>query len=340
MFTPIHTERLVIRPMTLDDVANIHARRNNPDAARYQDWEVPYSLDRARSLVAHVVELGGPVTDEWWMAQVCLHDGTVVGDLAVNLTWEGRSAEVGYTFEPASWGRGFATEALSALVDYLFDDVGVTRVWGALDPANPPSARLLERTGFLYEGRTRLSFWKDGEPSDDLIYGMVREDRDAWAGRPTSPPENVEFIEVDTENFERVADLKTHESQKAFVAPMLWSFSDALFPEVVDGAPVVPWMRAVMADDDLVGFVMMALATDHHPDPYLWRLLVDRMHQRKGIGTRIMAMVVDQCREWGASALVTSWEEGPGSPRPFYLGLGFEPTGRIIDEETEGRLAL
>ncbi|HEY6634407.1 MAG TPA: GNAT family N-acetyltransferase [Acidimicrobiia bacterium] len=89
-----------------------------------------------------------------------------------------------------------------------------------------------------------------------------------------------------------------------------------------------------------MGFVMMALATDHHPDPYLWRLLVDRMHQRRGIGTRIMAMVVDQCREWGASALVTSWEEGPGSPRPFYLRLGFEPTGRIIDEETEGRLAL
>jgi len=51
-------------------------------------------------------------------------------------------------------------------------------------------------------------------------------------------------------------------------------------------------------------------------------------------------MIVEQCREWGASALVTSWEEGPGSPRPFYLSLGFEPTGRIIDEETEGRLAL
>ena len=180
--------------MTLDDVDSLHSRRNNPDAARYQDWDIPYSLEKARKLVAHLVDLGAPTNDEWWMAQVCLSDGTVVGDLAVNLTWEGMSAEVGYTFEPTMWGQGYATEALNALVDYLFDEVGVTRVWGALDPANPPSARLLERTGFLYEGRTKLSFWKDGEPSDDLIYGMVREDRDAWRNRPKTPPLKLDFV--------------------------------------------------------------------------------------------------------------------------------------------------
>jgi diamine N-acetyltransferase len=82
------------------------------------------------------------------------------------------------------------------------------------------------------------------------------------------------------------------------------------------------------------------MITEHHPEPYLWRLLVDRLHQRRGIGGRILERVADQCREWGATTLLTSWGEGPGSPRPFYLGHGFEPTGDIVDEETEARKSL
>jgi GNAT superfamily N-acetyltransferase len=121
---------------------------------------------------------------------------------------------------------------------------------------------------------------------------------------------------------------------------MCWSFADALFPEVVDGAPVVPWMRAVVADEEIAGFVMLALRTDHHPEPYLWRLLIDRRHQRRGIGGRALDLVSEECLGMGASTLLTSWVEGKGSPRPFYLRHGFEPTGKIVDEETEARKQL
>jgi GNAT superfamily N-acetyltransferase len=137
-----------------------------------------------------------------------------------------------------------------------------------------------------------------------------------------------------------VLKLATHKTQEQFVAPMCGSFADALFPEMVDGAPLLPWMRAVVADDVLVGFVMLALRTEHHPDPFLWRLLVDRLHQRRGIGGRILDLVSDECRRMGDENLVTSWVEGKGSPRPFYLAHGFEPTGRIVDGETEGRKRL
>jgi diamine N-acetyltransferase len=121
---------------------------------------------------------------------------------------------------------------------------------------------------------------------------------------------------------------------------MSGSFADALFPEAVDGAPVVPWMRAVEADGVLVGFVMLAIPTEHHPEPYLWRLLIDRMHQRRGIGGTVLDLVAGECRAMGAGTLLTSWVEGKGSPRPLYLRHGFEPTGRIVDGETEGRAQL
>lgn len=340
MFTPLETERLCVRLPTLDDVDGLHARRNDPDVARLQDWEYPYPLQKARQLIEAVIAAGQPTFDEWWLGVISLHDGTVVGDLALHLTWDGKTAEVGYSLDRQQWGHGYATEALTALVDHLFDDLDVTRVFGMLDPANPLSARVLERTGFRYEGRTKSSYWKAGAVSDDLIYGMVREDRDSWRLRPRRPPRRVDLVEVDVANYEEVARLESHESQKVFVAPMLRSFSDALFPEVIDGAPVVPWMRAIEADGTLVGFVMLAVATEHHPEPYLWRLLIDRLHQRRGVGRRTIELVVGECRQRGDTVLLTSWEEGPGSPRPFYIGLGFKPTGRIAEGETEARLAL
>jgi RimJ/RimL family protein N-acetyltransferase len=262
------------------------------------------------------------------------------GDLALHLTQEARTAEVGYTFSRDYWGKGYATEALSALVEYLFEDLGVTRVFGMLHPDNPASAMVMERNGFLFEGHTRSSFWLNDEVSDDWIYGLLQPDWEAWKNRPQSPPNRVELVEVTTENELEVARLKTHKTQESFVAPMVWSYTDALFPEVVDGAPVVPWMRAVVADDEIVGFVMLALTTEHHPEPYLWRLLIDRLHQRRGVGRRALDLVEDEVRAMGDTTLLTSWEEGKGSPAPMYRKRGYEPTGRIVDGEIEAKKQL
>ena len=54
----------------------------------------------------------------------------------------------------------------------------------------------------------------------------------------------------------------------------------------------------------------------------------------------MLDLIADECRGMGDKALLTSWTEGKGSPRPFYLAHGFVPTGRIIDDETEARKQL
>jgi RimJ/RimL family protein N-acetyltransferase len=341
MFTPITTERLVIRPFTEGDVDNFHARRDDPDVALYQDWVTPYPYEDAERIVASLVEMEGPERDGWWMVIVGdRFTGEVYGDLSVHLDEDGHTSEIGYTFDARHWGSGYAVESLGPLVDYLFEELHVTRVFGMLHPDNPASAMVMERTGFRFEGHTRRSFWLDGEVSDDWIYGMVREDWEAWHSRIRTPPEDVRLVEISTENISDVAALETHTTQERFVAPMNQSFTDALFPEIVDGAPVVPWMRAIEADGVLVGFVMLALASEHHPEPYLWRLLIDRMHQRRGIGGAALDLVEQSCREQGDRALLTSWREGKGSPRPFYESRGYVPTGRTIDHETEARKTL
>ena len=338
-FEPIATERLVLRPASPEDSADLHARRNDPVAAELQAWEVPYPRQKAEQLLEANARLGGPTNDEWYMIGIDA-GGRPVGDLAVHLTWQGRSAEIGYTLASAYWGHGFAVEAVGALIEYLFEDLGVTRISAMMHPDNVASAQVLERTGFLYEGHTRSSYWVGDEPSDDYIYGLLKADWEAWQSRPVEPPENVRLVSIDTTNERQVGKLRTHKSQESYVAPMYASFADALFPEIIDGAPVVPWMRAIEADGELVGFVMLALTTEHHPEPYMWRLLIDRRHQRRGVGTATLDLVAAECRAMGDRTLLTSWVPGRGSPKPFYLARGFEPTGQIVDGETEGRLVL
>jgi len=338
VFSPLVTERLLIRPFEASDVDGLHARRNDAEVARWQNWTLPYPHEKARELVDSVSAMDGPANDDWWMGAVVEREtGELVGDLAVNLTWDSRCSEIGYTLGRSHWGKGYASEAAAAMIEYLFEDVGVTRVAGTLHPENIASAMVLERLGFVHEGHTRLSYWVGDDNSDDWIYGLTRAEWETWRTRPRSAPAEVRLVEVTAENERDVLRLSTHKTQEAFVAPMAASFADALFPEIVNGAPVVPWMRGIVADGTLVGFVMLALATSHHPQPYLWRLLVDRMHQRRGIGRLALDRVEDECSTMGGTALVTSWVPGRGTPEPFYLRTGFVPTGRIVDGQIEGR---
>jgi diamine N-acetyltransferase len=100
-----------------------------------------------------------------------------------------------------------------------------------------------------------------------------------------------------------------------------------------------PWFRAIYAGQTPVGFVMI---TDGVPagnpefsDPYyLWRLLIDAEHQRRGYGTAALDLVVEYVRRRpGAVELVTSAVPGEGSPMPFYERFGFHPTGAMHDRE-------
>ena len=326
-FEPIRTERLILRAPRLSDADAAYARRSLPEVARYQDWEMPYTRERAEQSVAKAVALGEPVDGEGWNVTVvdaAAHD-VILGDVYVGLSWGGRCGSFGYTFHPDHWGRGYATEAAQAIVGYLFAELDVSRVQASLHPDNVPSARVLEACGLVFEGLTIQSFWVGDECSDDMLYGATRADWQSWRDRPRHRPAQVELEPVTADNQRAVGDLVTHKSQERFVSPMLGNFRDALVPPVRNGAPLVPWFRAIEADGQVVGFLMAAEMTDGHPDPFLWRFLIDRMHQRRGIGSVALDQFEQWCRERGAAAVEVSWAEGHGSPAALYRARGYEP---------------
>jgi aminoglycoside 6'-N-acetyltransferase len=71
-------------------------------------------------MIAELAAMDGPANEQWWMLTVAdLEDTTVFGDVVVHLTWDGRTAEIGYTLARDAWGHGYGAEAATALVGYL-----------------------------------------------------------------------------------------------------------------------------------------------------------------------------------------------------------------------------
>ena len=338
-FVPFTTERLTVRAMLASDVTTFATYRNHPDVARYQDWALPYTRDLAHQLIDEMDGIDGPVPGEWVQLAIDARDG-LVGDLAVFVDTDVSTAMIGYTVDPTHQGRGYATEAVGALVDRLFDRLRLHRIAATLDPANIASARLLERLGFRYEGCGLKAAHVRGEWADDDRYAILAGERRAWRERSTEPPSTLRLVEITRDNLDRVERLATHRSQQRFVSTMQESFTDAFLPEVVGGRPVEPWLRAIEADGEPVGFVMLGTRSDANPETYLWRLLIDARHQGRGMGRRALTLVAEHLAAEGDTVLKTSWVDGPGGPEGFYRHLGFEPTGEIDDGEVVATIPI
>lgn len=178
--------------------------------------------------------------------------------------------------------------AVDALVAALFDHTGVHRVAATLDPDNVPSARVLERTGFRYEGCSVSAAWVRGRWADDDRYAVLADEFGAWRARPRHEPANVELVPVDADNLAAVMAVDLHQSQYRH-APRA---AEALAETVVAGdrSPDVR-CRAIVTEGAVVGLVTTT-ATLGGPAAVRW-VLVDRRHQGRGIGRRAVALVAD-----------------------------------------------
>ncbi len=134
--------------------------------------------------------------------------------------------------------------------------------------------------------------------------------------------------EVTAENVRAVCDLKLAVGQERYVAPSSYTVAEAAYdPD--------SWLRAIYRGDSVVGVLDLTSSDGNRSRPRLVRLLVDRDHQRQGVGRAAVERVVDRVRSIaGATALETSCVPGPDSPRDFYLKVGFVDTGRVaLDEQ-------
>jgi diamine N-acetyltransferase len=149
-------------------------------------------------------------------------------------------------------------------------------------------------------------------------------------------PAAVGLERITDQNLKAVCELKVAPAQDHLVAANVRSLAEAY------AAYEHAWPRAVVRDGQVVGFLMLEIDPDDEEGrPYwLWRLMVGANHQRRGIATAALALAFAEVRSRGGNEIYASWVPGEASPEPFYLGLGFAPTGEVDDGEIVARLCL
>ena len=110
--------------------------------------------------------------------------GELVGD--VSLLWASeahRQGELGFVLHPSHQGNGYATEASRPMLAFAFEELGLHRVVGRLEPRNAGSARVLEKLGMRREAHLVENEWVKGEWQSELVYALLaREWRDGSPG--------------------------------------------------------------------------------------------------------------------------------------------------------------
>jgi [ribosomal protein S5]-alanine N-acetyltransferase len=179
----LHTTRLRLRPFDDADANDLFALHSSAYVLRY--WDAPPWSERVRAerfITACRQMAEGGTGARLAVDRDC--DGAFIGWCSLN-RWnpDYRSASLGYCFDDAAWGHGYATEAARALLRWAFDTLDLNRVQAETDTRNVASARVLEKLGFVREGTLREDCVVNGEVSDSWVYGLIRRE---W--RPSSEP--------------------------------------------------------------------------------------------------------------------------------------------------------
>jgi RimJ/RimL family protein N-acetyltransferase len=178
---PLHTDRLTLRPATAADAGATWAYRRLPSVGEWLT-EIPEDLAAYRATFTDPGRLAATVV-------VALTDHTVIGDLMLRVedAWaqaemadqaRGTQAELGWVLDPAHTGHGYATEAVHALLDHCFDELGVRRVVATCFLANDASARLMERLGMRREAlAVAEALHRSGRWLDTATYALLVDER-------------------------------------------------------------------------------------------------------------------------------------------------------------------
>ena len=173
----IKTERLILRVLTLTDAPAMYSYRSDPEVMRHQPWN-PTSETEIQTFIRKNRKLRFNTANTWVQLGIYLKaTNELIGDIGIHfLPLDNWQVEIGFTISPKHQGKGFATEAVKQLLNYLFNNLEKHRVIASVDPANTASIRLLERIGMRKEGHFLKSIWNGKEWADDITYAILREE--------------------------------------------------------------------------------------------------------------------------------------------------------------------
>lgn len=170
----LRTARLAMRPFDTRDADDLLGVFADPEVVRYWSNGAWTDIAQAEAMIAEarqgyreggVLRYAIALLDSDRLIGIC----NLRGFFAQN-----RRCELGYALARAHWGKGYAAEALEALLEQAFDQLDLNRIEADIDPRNTASARLLEGLGFRREGYMPERWIVHGEKADTAFYGLLR----------------------------------------------------------------------------------------------------------------------------------------------------------------------
>lgn len=177
--TQLETERLLLRPFTEGDAADLYEYAKDPKVGLPAGWPPHKSLEESREIIRTV--FAAPNT----FAVVDRASGKVIGSAGftgkTRAEFPQKNDELGYALSPAFWGRGLMPEAVSELLRYAFGEMGLAAVWCSHYSDNPQSQRVIEKSGFSFQMEETVVDGPTGQEKPTKFYVLTRE---MWESRP------------------------------------------------------------------------------------------------------------------------------------------------------------
>lgn len=161
------TDRLVVRKFIADDYNDLAEILTDAEVTYFE----PYETFTREACVQEAINFSN--SDEFYAVVL---DGKVIGKIYFSDREYG-SYEIGYTFNKAYQGKGYASESIQGMMKYAFSTLGVRRIFAQIDTRNSKSIRLVERIGMRKEAEHRELFPRKGEQNvynDFLVYALLK----------------------------------------------------------------------------------------------------------------------------------------------------------------------
>jgi ribosomal-protein-alanine N-acetyltransferase len=173
LITELHTERLHLRKMKVSDSSNLFKIWSDPDVTKFMNVSCFTNENQAKEMINLLDDLSRD-SKAIRFSIIKKESNEIIGSCGYNsLDFENEKAEIGYDIAKSFWGRGYASEAISSLLDYGFSSLKLNRIEAKADPGNVNSIKLLQKLNFTFEGTLRQYEKIEGKFNDLNIYSKL-----------------------------------------------------------------------------------------------------------------------------------------------------------------------
>lgn len=175
----LETDRLILRRYRNEDaVAMYNNWASDKEVTKFLMWPTHACLEVSRSVIEEWANQYSNKSYYHWAIVLKDHGDEPIGDIAVvDMKEKVSMAHIGYCIGRNWWHKGITSEALKAVMDFLFDVVDVKRIEARHDPRNPNSGKVMKKCGMTYEGTLRSSDWNNLGICDACYYSLLKSER-------------------------------------------------------------------------------------------------------------------------------------------------------------------